>query len=103
VPPMSTFTVSVNGSANPKLGTYNPGDWCSVKLNDDFVSLRAASYLEQDYGLDNGVLVRKILSYTVSIPDSPSYPEEVELELVTEPAVPISGVTIKDGKVFNGY
>jgi hypothetical protein len=103
VPPMSTFTVSVNGSANPKLGTYNPGDWCSVKLNDDFVALRAASYLEQDYGLDNGVLVRKILSYTVNIPDTPSYPEEVELELVTEPAIPISGVTIKDGKVFNGY
>lgn len=103
VPPISTFTISVNGSANPKLGTYNPGDWCSVKLNDDFVSLRADSYLEQDYGDDNGVLVRKILSYSVSVPDTPSYPEQVELELVTEPTIPISGINIVDGKAFNGY
>ena len=102
VPPISSFTISVNGSANPKLGTYSPGDWCSVKLNDDFVALRAQSYLEQDYGSDSGVLVRKIISFSVNIPDTPSYPEEVELELVTEPAVPISGVTIIDGKAFNG-
>jgi hypothetical protein len=102
VPPISTFTISVNGSANPKLGTYKPGDWCSVKLNDDFVSLRASSYLEQDYGTDAGVLVRKIISYNVNVPDVPGYPEEVELELVTEPAIPISGVTIIDGKPFNG-
>ncbi len=98
VPPISTFTISVNGSAYPKLGTYNPGDWCSIKLNDDFASLRADSYLEQDYGTDNGVLVRKIVSYDVSVPDSPGYPEEVSIELVTEPSVPISGVTIVDGK-----
>jgi len=102
VPPISTFTISVNGSAFPKLGSYNPGDWCSVKLNDDFVSLRADSYLEQDYGSDSGVLVRKIISYTVSVPDTPNYPEEVGLELVTEPSIPISGVTIIDGKPFNG-
>jgi hypothetical protein len=102
VPPISTFTISVNGSANPKLGTYKPGDWCSVKLNDDFVSLRGSSYLEQDYGTDSGVLVRKIISYSVNVPDVPGYPEEVELELVTEPAIPISGVTIIDGKPFNG-
>jgi len=102
VPPISTFTISVNGSAHPKLGTYSPGDWCSVKLNDDFVSLRADSYLEQDYGTDNGVLVRKIISFNVSVPDTPSYPEEVALELITEPAIPISGVQILDGKAFNG-
>ena len=102
VPPISTFTISVNGSVNPKLGTYNPGDWVSVKLNDDFVSLRADSYLEQDYGTDAGVLVRKIMSYTVSVPDTPNYPEEVGLELVTEPSIPISGINIVDGKVFNG-
>jgi len=102
VPPISTFTISVNGSANPKLGTYKPGDWCSIKLNDDFVSLRADSYLEQDYGTDAGVLVRKILALDVSVPDTPSYPEEVSLELVTEPSIPISGITIVDGKAFNG-
>lgn len=102
IPPISSFTVSVNGSARPIVGSYNPGDWCSVKLNDDFVSLRAASYLEQDYGSDSGALVRKILAYTVTVPDSPSYPEEVQLELVIEPSIPISGVTVIDGKAFNG-
>lgn len=102
VPPISTFAISVNGSVHPKLGTYSPGDWCAIKLNDDFVSLRADSYLEQDYGTDNGVLVRKIISYSVSVPDAPSYPEEVKLELVTEPTIPISGVVVIDGKVFNG-
>ena len=101
VPPISTFTISVNGSVFPTLGSYNPGDWCSVKLNDDFVSLRADSFLEQDYGTDNGVLVRKIVSYSVNVPDSPSFPEQVSLELVTEPSVPISGVQIIDGKVFS--
>jgi len=100
VPPISTFTISVNGSANPTLGSYKPGDWCSVKLNDDFVSLRANSYLEQDYGTDSGVLVRKIISYSVTIPDTPSYPEEVSLDLVTEPSIPISGIQIIDGKAI---
>jgi hypothetical protein len=71
-------------------------------LNDAFVSLRADSYLEQDYGIDNGVLVRKIISYSVEVPDTPSYPEKVSLELVTEPSLPISGVVVIDGKVFNG-
>lgn len=98
VPPISTFSISINGSALPSVGEYNPGDWCSIKLNDDFVSLRASSYLEQDYGADNGVLVRKILSFNVSVPDTPSYPEQVSLELVTEPSIPISGVTITNGK-----
>jgi hypothetical protein len=102
IPPISTFTISTNGSAHPILGTYKPGDWCSVKLNDAFVSLRADSYLEQDYGIDNGVLVRKIISYSVEVPDTPSYPEKVSLELVTEPSLPISGVVVIDGKVFNG-
>lgn len=100
VPPISTFTISVNGSVNPVLGTYSPGDWCSVKLNDDFVSLRADSYLEQDYGTDAGVLVRKIISYSVSVPENPGFPEELSLELVTEPSIPISGVQIIDGKAF---
>jgi hypothetical protein len=102
IPPISTFTISTNGSAYPVVGSYKPGDWCSVKLNDTFVSLRADSYLEQDYGADNGVLVRKIISYSVEVPDTPSYPEKVSLELVTEPSVPISGVLVIDGKVFNG-
>lgn len=99
VPPTSTFSISVNGSAQPLLGTYNPGDWCSIKLNDVFVDLRAQSYLEQDYGSDSGVLVRKIVSYSVSVPDSPGYPEKVDLDLIIEPSIPISGITVVGGKV----
>lgn len=102
VPPISTFSISVNGSARPEIGTYNPGDWCSVILNDDFVNLRASSYLEQDYGTDNGALIRKIMSFDVRVPNTPSYPEDVTLELVTEPAVPISNIQIIDGKAFSG-
>jgi hypothetical protein len=100
VPPTSTFSISVNGSAQPLLGTYSPGDWCSIKLNDVFVDLRAQSYLEQDYGSDNGALVRKIVSYSVSVPDSPGYPEKVDLELIIEPSIPISGINVVGGKVL---
>ncbi len=102
VPPISTFTISINGSLRPTLGTFNPGDWCTVKLNDPFVALRAASSLEQDYGTDSGALVRKILSFDVSVPDAPSFPEEVDLELIIEPSIPMSGVQIIGGKPFLG-
>tara|TARA_B110000503_G_scaffold126803_1_gene195818 strand:- start:3277 stop:5583 length:2307 start_codon:yes stop_codon:yes gene_type:complete len=102
IPPISTFSISVNGSVYPKLGDYNPGDWCTVKLNDDFVSMRAASNLEQDYGTDDGALVRKIIAFDVTVPDAPSFPEQVKLELIIEPSVPISGVQIIDGKAFAG-
>ena len=99
-PPVSTFTISVNGSGRPTLGDYSPGDWCVLKLNDPFVEQRALSSLEQDYGTDQGVLIRKILAFEVSVPDTPSYPEEVDLELVIEPSIPISGVTVVNGKAF---
>ncbi len=102
VPPISTFTVSINGSLRPSVGSFNPGDWCTVKLNDQFVALRAASNLEQDYGTDSGALVRKIQSFDVRVPDVPSFPEDVNLELIIEPSIPISGVQIIDGKPFLG-
>lgn len=102
VPPISTFTISINGSMRPTVGSFNPGDWCTVKLNDGFVTLRAASSLEQDYGTDSGALVRKILSMDITVPDTPSFPEEVDLELIIEPSIPISGVQIIDGKPFLG-
>ena len=101
LPPMSTFSISVNGSANPTLGTYSPGDWCTVIMNDPFVGLRAASSLEQNYGTE-GVLVRKIISYDVSVPDTPSYPESVTLELVIEPAIPSSTIEVLSRKAYSG-
>ena len=86
-PPISNFTISVNGSFNPVVGSYKPGDWCSVIINDDFVSLRLTSYIEVNDGIGREVLLRKIDAYEVSVPDNPSFPEQVTLQLVTEAEV----------------
>ena len=81
--PISDISVTVNGSLSPKLGEYAPGDWCSIVVEDEFVRMRLASDLEPR----DTVLVRKIDGYKVTVPDVPSFPEEVELLLVTEPEV----------------
>jgi hypothetical protein len=79
-PPLADITVSVNGSIHPIVGSYSPGDWCSLVIEDEFVKMRLASDLEPR----DTVLVRKIDSYTVSIPDSPTFPEKVTLKLIAE-------------------
>jgi len=81
--PISDISVTVNGSLSPKLGEYLPGDWCAIVVNDEFVRMRLASDLEPR----DTVIVRKIDGYKVRVPDVPSFPEEVELVLVTEPEV----------------
>jgi hypothetical protein len=81
--PISDISVTVNGSLSPKLGEYAPGDWCSIVVEDEFVRMRLASDLEPR----DTVLVRKIDGYKVTVPDVPSFPEEVQLLLVTEPEV----------------
>jgi hypothetical protein len=80
LPPVSDLKISVNGSLAPTVGTYNPGDWCAIIINDDFVALRLESNLEPR----NDIIVRKIESYRVSVPDNPAFPEQVELNLITE-------------------
>lgn len=79
-PPVADITVSVNGSLVPEIGTYAPGDWCSLIINDKFVQERLASVLEPR----DDVIVRKIDSIKVSVPDFPSYPETAELVLIPE-------------------
>lgn len=79
-PPVSDFSVTVNGSLNPTVGSYYPGDWCCLIIDDYFVQQRLASALEPRSDL----LVRKIESFKVSVPDNPSFPEQVTLNLVTE-------------------
>ena len=79
-PPEATFTVEVNGSLDPVIGTYSPGDWCTIILDDEFVRMRLAADLEPR---DN-VIVRKITKYAVGVPDSPSFPEKVTLTVDTE-------------------
>ena len=79
-PPLGDITVGVNGSLQPVVGTYAPGDWCSLVIDDEFVKMRLASDLEPR----DTAIVRKIDSYTVSIPDSPTFPEKVSLKLIAE-------------------
>lgn len=86
-PPISNFTISVNGSLSPFIGSYSPGDWCGVIINDDFVRLRLTSYIELNDGTGREVLLRKIDAFSVTVPDNPAFPEEVSLELVTEAEV----------------
>lgn len=86
-PPISNFSIAINGSLKPEIGSYNPGDWCSVIINDDFVRLRLTSYIELNDGTGREVLLRKIDAYEVSVPDNPSFPEKITLQLVTEAEV----------------
>jgi hypothetical protein len=79
-PPIGDFVITVNGSLNPIVGSFYPGDWCSLNINDAFVRSRLASPLE----LRKNVIVRKIDSITVNVPNNPAFPEQVDLTLVTD-------------------
>ena len=79
-PPLGEFKIVTNGSMTPVVGSFRPGDWCSVILDDPFVKMRLASDLEPR----DDLIVRKIDSYKVDVPDYPSYPEKVELTLIPE-------------------
>jgi hypothetical protein len=92
-PPLSTFSITVDGSIKPVIGTYSPGDWCSIIIDDDFVQLRMQSSLEAGSAdpSRSGVLLRKIDSYEVRVPDGPAFPEEVTVNLVSELGVDAPG------------
>lgn len=79
-PPMGEFSITVNGSIAPIVGSYFPGDWCSLIIDDDFVRERLAN----DQEPRDDIIVRKISSYTVNVPDSPTYPESVDLVLIPD-------------------
>ena len=80
IPPLAKISVSVNGSMNPQVGSYQPGDWCGIIVDDPFFRGRLQSQLEPR----SDILVRKIDSIKVSVPDSPTFPEKVDLSLITE-------------------
>jgi hypothetical protein len=79
-PPTGEFTVTVNGSLDPVVNTYQPSDWCSIIVNDPFIKERLSSDLEPR----ETVIVRKITAYTVDVPNNPSFPEQVSLTLIPE-------------------
>lgn len=79
-PPDGKITVTVNGSVEPVVGSYAPGDWCALIINDEFIKQRLSSDLEPR----NTVLLRKINSFSVSVPDSVTFPESISLNLIPE-------------------
>lgn len=79
-PPMGEISISVNGSIDPVVGSYYPGDWCCVIIDDDFIRQRLASNMEPREDL----ILRKILGYSVKVKDSLGVPEEVSITLVPD-------------------
>ena len=79
-PPVSDIKVSINGSLSPIVGSYKPGDWCALIINDEFVQMRLASDLE----VRDDIIVRKIENVKVTVPDGTAFPEQVEIQLIPE-------------------
>lgn len=79
-PPFASFQITLNGSRSPFVGTYKPGDWCSIVVDDPWMQMRLSSDLEPR----SDVLVRKIDSISISVPDGVTYPENVTVNLVAE-------------------
>lgn len=79
-PPDMKIRVTVNGSITPPVGSYSPGDWCTLIIDDDFIKQRLTNDLEPRGDL----LIRKIDSINVSVPDGATFPEKIELSLVPE-------------------
>jgi len=80
LPPVSTYSISVNGSLDPQVGSFFPGQWCTLIIDDPFIQQRLAS----DQEPRDDVIIRKIESFKVKVPDSPSFPEMVDLKITTD-------------------
>jgi hypothetical protein len=70
-PPIVVWDVTVLGGRSPVLGTYRPGQWAKFIIQDD------------DLG-DTIKFTRRILEMNVTVPDSGSSHESVELVLTNE-------------------
>ena len=77
---MGDISISVNGSITPTVGSFYPGDWCTIIIDDPFILARLAN----DQEPRNDIIVRKINSYKVSVPDNSFFPEAVSIELITD-------------------
>lgn len=80
LPPVSTYSLTVNGSLDPQVGTFFPGQWCTLIIDDPFIQQRLAT----DQEPRDDILIRKIDSYTINVPDSFSFPEMVDLKITTD-------------------
>jgi hypothetical protein len=77
-PPIRRWSVTVNGSMDPIVGTYRLGHWCRLIINDEFIkqSLNVAGKNQEARGI-----VKRIVGITVNVPTGPQLPETVTLEL----------------------
>jgi hypothetical protein len=75
-PVVPTWTVTTNAQLDPQLGSYELGDWCQLVVEDDFIASRLAMTGEE--------LIKRIMGYSVNVPDVPQEPETVSLELEDE-------------------
>lgn len=80
LPPIGTYSIQVNGAIAPLVGSYSPGEWCTLIIDDEFIRQRLAN----DQEPRDDLLMRRISSYKVNVPDSPTFPETVDLTLVTD-------------------
>jgi hypothetical protein len=88
-PPMGDIYVRVNGSLNPTVENLKPGEWCTLIIDDPFVLAR----LDSDQEPRSDILVRKINSFKVSVPDNSFFPEDVDIELIPDWKVDKTGQT----------
>lgn len=79
-PPAGDIVITVNGSLNPVVGTYNPGEWCSIIVRDNFLKNRLGTALEPR----KDVFVRRIDAIRVQVPNNPAFPEQIDLTLVPD-------------------
>jgi hypothetical protein len=92
-PPISDITIAVNGSLVPYVGSYYPGDWCTIIVNDPFIALRLAS----DQEPRNDLLIRKINSFTVQISQGSTFPEKLTISLITEKEINLTEISTTNG------
>jgi hypothetical protein len=73
----------------PQVDSLKPGLWCSVIIDDDeFFRERLISPLEPR----DDLIIRKINSVKVSVPNMPTFPEKVTLDLIPEWEVDERGI-----------
>ena len=88
-PPMGDIYIRVNGSLNPTVENLKPGEWCTLIIDDPFVLAR----LQSDQEPRRDILVRKINSFKVTVPDNSFFPENVDIELIPDWKVDKTGQT----------
>lgn len=78
-PPVAAWSVTVVGNMNPQVGSYGPGDWCSLVVTDPFLAQAIEST-----GVTTKIMTKRIAAFSVSVPDTEQQPEVVSLTLIDE-------------------